>query len=383
MLAVALILAACSGSPLGGGSGSATPYALPPDATPYHGPTRPVTGLDATPGPTHVDQTRALGPPPPSQLPAWDGTSVILYNLKTGERIDLGPGRITVGSFAGGAGRFAWLVGPSSTVPMGQSPAWGTARVIDLATRQQRDYGRATNVGFGEPGQLFVASAHGFVRIDLATGATATPTFATFPPSMHYPGYIIEPLHPAATPPTGGNAGYLIVPDDGSPALTAQAAMLFAVPGGRAVLALVRESGSVYGLFRVDVPSARATPVAWADFDGYDYPLGLASDEIAIGDRLCHDDGRIFVYHFDSERLDALRTNLPPVTINGNGFGVDGGADVARARINPTSLDYSTVLPTPGVWSPDGTWAAVGPTVYTRTTPSPCGTPKETPTPER
>jgi hypothetical protein len=348
-----VLLAACSshGAPA---TPTGTPYVLPPDAPPYTGPTRPVAGLDAAPEATTVDATRTLAPLPPSPFGTWDGSSVVLFNLETGERIDLGPGRLMPSTFDAQSTRFAWLATPSTSGDY-------DVRTIDLDTRAQRDYGTGTYVVFANPQTLLIGRSSGATRVDVATGADlGTPPPSTGSFRMHFPGYVLGHVMP--TPPTGlGATDWLIVPDDGKPALRFSAIDAVPETGRPNIVALVPAGGTAYDIARIDVAAARATVVARVDFDGLTFPVAVVPQGLAVGDRLCHADGRILFYAFDGGRLTAVTTHVAPAQLSGRSLGVGPGSDFAQAEVDPTTFRYQHVLPAPGVWSQDGRWAAIGP----------------------
>ncbi len=371
LLAAALALAATACAPTAG-SPAPTAYPLTLDAPAYAGATRPVAGLDATAAPTPAVE-RTLGPLPASTVGSWDGASVVVYDLQSGRRIDLGPGRIgPIPGFSPDGTKFAWLAGSAQEPAGGNLPPALEVRVLDLATGAQRGYGMGMYAWFVDNDTLTVAREGpdgGPRNVDLATGTDGPPRGPTTPPGsapnpfrLHYPGYLIAREHaPLALP--AADAPYVVVPDDGGPALRFQVRAVVPDPASPHVVFALEDGPAAHEqrLFRVDVDTATASLIATGDADGYDGTFALNRTEVAVGDRLCHDDGRILVYRFDTGQVTALHTNVPPVrSTGGDGLYVDGSGLFARARLDPTTFAYDVVLPAPGLWSRDGRWAAVG-----------------------
>ena len=72
--------------------------------------------------------------------------------------------------------------------------------------------------------------------------------------------------------------------------------------------------------------------------------------------------GRTLLYEPSTRTLTAIDR---PLRVGfgqfAGGLGVGGFSTMAQAVVDIGTVEYTHVLPAPGVWSADGRWAAVGP----------------------
>ncbi len=368
--ALVVLLAACgSGRPSAtatlAGPGTPTPYALAQDAPAYSGPVEDVTGLSIQPADTTVATTRALAAPPASTFPAWDGHSVMLYDLRTGKATNLGDGAIGFGMpFSSDGTHLTWQVGPDAgTNKVANSQVW----VLDLATMRRTSYGDAAAASFGPGGTLRLATlAAGKLAqhdVSLATGKAAADEPATDAMRTHYPaGFVLA--RGAASKKAPLLYTWQLVPDEGSPALAFDASLVFAIDGRPSVLAVLRNSSGTANVYRIDAGATAAIFVATVHAPPRAMPPVVALDDgrIAIGDRAACADAaaRVLLYDPAAGTLDALTTALAPSPAGVPGLALGGNLGAARAVLDPSTLQYTTVLPAPGFFSRDGHWAVVG-----------------------
>jgi len=130
-LAAALVLG-CTGddeSPAVSGTPGATPEATTAavSTTTAGGATRGITGLFTEARPRQADDVFVMASRPPSPFRAWDRESVVLYDVEQGTEVNFGPGIMV--SFSPDSKKLAFNSSPP-----------GTVRVIDIATKQSREF---------------------------------------------------------------------------------------------------------------------------------------------------------------------------------------------------------------------------------------------------
>jgi hypothetical protein len=384
-LVATMIVVACVAPPTPSTTASSTPTAtagvFPPSPLPYRGATRPVAGLFTEPRTTPVDATRTLPPPPPSPYGGWDGRSVVLVNLETGERIDLGPGRISPASpFDHSSRIFTWGAAPPSAANTPLSAA--RVEVMELATGRRTSYGEALT-SMALDGHRIIETTPPRsttppqnVVIDIASGANLGPLSTGGQWRQHFDGaeLTIE-QEPFTTYPVPTDRRFTVVPDDGNAAVVFHAA--YVVPDWSrtgSVFAIVRGPGDASNAFRIDVDAARATFVATihlpdqvieAIAQGVLPPLGnmaaTGASLLVLPDRSCSPDARLLVFDSASARLTAIATALLPGWPLLGGLGLGDAPLTPRVDVAPDTLRYLHVLPASGAWSDDGKWAAFGP----------------------
>ncbi len=368
MLLVALALACTSDEPPPAPEPAETPYPLPADAPPYDGPVRPVEGLFTEPRETVVDAVRSLGPQPETPFPPWDGESVVLYNLDSGDVIDLGQGDVGtgVGAFSPDGTRFVWTadaLSASASPPNQLRDVW----VIDLETMERRSYGEAWFASFDDDHTLSLVSPRlpGTILVDTESGEGIEREQEEFGfPRMHYPpGYVLEIIgFPEAE-------RFRIVPDDGSEALEFDAGWAFPFgPDSDAVVVLMLPVGGTMNVFHLELAGRTVSLIATVGTTPRSLPFISPVDVngvavLAIGDNVCGPgDGRTLLYESATGALTAIDR---PLRVGfgqfAGGLGVGAAGTLAQAIVDVETMEYTYVLPAPGVWSADGRWAAVGP----------------------
>ena len=137
-----------------GSDDDATPGAKPPE--------EPVATISPTPTPIPVAfevienfgmplPGRGLEQRPESAFPPWDGTSVVIYDTRTGQAIDFGPGSTV--TFSQDGQYAAWIAGDRAALAPGSFLS-GEARVVTLATGEQRVIGPGAAVLFPDTERL-------------------------------------------------------------------------------------------------------------------------------------------------------------------------------------------------------------------------------------
>ena len=370
MLLVASFVVACSSDePAPSPDPTETPYPLAADAPPYDGPFRPVEGLFSEPRETVVDTVRSLGRQPETPFPPWDGESVVLYNLESGEVVDLGEGSIGPGFhvFSPDGARFVWVVGASSSPENPPGKVW----VIDLETMERRSYGDARFASFeNERSLVLTAVSFGMTSVDLESGeAVEREQDGLAFLRMHYPaGYVLEQLDfPSGPDPQR----YRIVPDDGSEALEFDAG--FSSPFGSdsdALFVMTLPLDGTMNVFHLELAGGTVSFIATVRTPPRSFPfIGVVDvngvEALAIGDNVCGPgDGRTLLYESATGALTAIER---PLRLGfgqfAGGLGVGGFSTLAQAIVDVETMEYTHVLPAPGVWSAHGRWAAVGPSM--------------------
>lgn len=94
---------------------------------------------------------RSLEQRPESVFPPWQGSNAVIYDTRTGQAIDLGPGGTV--SFSPDGQYAAWIVGDRAALPPGSFLS-GEARIVTLATGEQRVIGHGAAVGFPDTDRL-------------------------------------------------------------------------------------------------------------------------------------------------------------------------------------------------------------------------------------
>ena len=373
-----LLATACSGDRRADGESPASPPTLGAgivaDAEPYEGPTQQVH-LFTDRREVQADIYRSLPPEPPSPFPAWDGSSVVIYDLETNEVLyDLGEGNL--GMFSRDGRWFAWTSGPS-TLARGADLLANEAWVLDLETGERRSFGRAQLVSFPAEGQLRISnlSRPDGRLFDLDTGEDLGRSDRVDPsfPILDFPGYRIERRPPDIR--QSADVHWLIIPDGASRALRIDAP--FAIPLNRnEVLVMTTPAGGSMNLFRVRVPSGDAVFVGTA-FGTEEQPAlfgGLAGQLAWTNHRCDAERGRTRIFDYETGLVTELDRALWLAIAVGPAIDDSltlGFAALVTARLDLESLQYTLVLPSFGVLSLNGAYAAVGRTFLTGAQPNP------------
>ncbi|MQA00481.1 MAG: hypothetical protein GEU80_14320 [Dehalococcoidia bacterium] len=160
--ALVLLLTACNGD---SAEPSPTATSTPTtDATPewsvtfdepaYEGPTTPLQGIFTEPRENEVDRHVSLAPEPEPDFPAWDGESVILYDIESGRTVNLGPGNLGMVPFSPDGTQFIYASGS------GEGDARPRVTVYDLETGDSREYGTGYAPSFEGDGTFSVHPEH-------------------------------------------------------------------------------------------------------------------------------------------------------------------------------------------------------------------------------
>jgi hypothetical protein len=354
-----------------GGSTTADRAVSSPVAQPADPDARPVTGLFSDPRPREPDARASLGEPPDSPFRGWDGVSTVVYDTRTLEEFNLGPGER--GRFSPDSARMVW-----STIPERQfGPT--EVRLLDLETMQWQPFGpgRAPRFVDGDHVVFFESGGNRRLIVDLRTGdqREALPGEAPdFPDPVTPEGYVIVRTAIGPEPYPFLRNRFELQDQDGGPVLLPFEAYMVKPAGpGELVVATppTTPRDGTTNIFIVEIASGQATFVATSRFSVWNWPLAADAARVVWTEDFCGlPPGRTRIYDRRSEMLTEVdRSDWVELTPDGAiaasrfGFG-------ARWLVDPATLTYIVTIPelAPGVpgsagdvsWSPDYRYASHG-----------------------
>ncbi|MGH2610771.1 MAG: hypothetical protein ACRDHF_16950, partial [Tepidiformaceae bacterium] len=327
---------------------TSSPTAAPTSGTPV---ARVIT-LDTSPQPQPPEVTRTLGSPPDSVFPPWDGVSTVIYDVETGNAIDLGPGAQPA-SFS-----------PDETMAVfaaGSNFANGTeAFVVDLPSGQRRSLGPGRMAQFQPDGSIMVILPGGNERVsvDPVTG-TRTPftgdpnTSTNASPASAPEDYVTVPPLPTSpevrTYTVSTNAGALVL-TVGAVALTAA--------GPDEVAAVGPPVDGRSNVYLIDLVTGEATFVASAVPGVNNFPFSANADYVLWTDGYCSTQpGPVTLFdrkageliRLDLSGASNVATDLRWMRLTTMGLMGVGGFG-AKYLIDPETLEYVANIPS----RPDG-----------------------------
>lgn len=344
--------------------------ATPPPSTPL----AEVTGLFEDPRPTGVARHVTLSQS--SSLitfTPWDRESMVLYDARTGEELNLGPGRF--GTFSPDSRLVAWIEAePGTTFSGGPGEGW----VMDLETRERQPLGEARVLRFLEDGRLAIGvGASDAEALDLATGMRQPidSAMAFNPPFRRTTPDGYELIEDVSQDDDGWYRSTWTLRDPARDAVLLRFDAFRATPAGRGWLAVatypridapqqdqLQDHGTV-NVFLVDIASGRAEFIATSAWSYANWPLVANERYVAWTDDYCGfpENGPTRIYDRTTGEITQLDASLWLEALTEDGT-LAVGEFGANALIDIESLQYTVRLVDVGdnAWSPDYRWASAG-----------------------
>jgi hypothetical protein len=358
----------------------ASPTPVPPQATATVAlPPKGLTGVFDEPRATVPD--RIVTPPAASASPfsQWDGKSTVIYDVKTGKEMNLGPGGVP--SFSPDSTRAIWIAGEDPVSLVG-----GEARLIDLTT------GSVTSLG---PGRGFYPrflddntvafplpdDSNSVVSVDLRSGARSDisgneatnryferlDALRLTTPDGYRVSWQADPTAPRL--PRSGSASEKVMVADTRSGQVALAFDAFAAsPAGSGyVVVASKAKGQTVNLFLVEIAGGQAQFIATTRWSG-NFPLVADDNRVVWIDNFCGDPpGNLEVYDRTTKQLTEVTGVHDYVRLTPSGQ-LALGAFGARSLMDPVTFATGPSLPasksTTGAsdvsWSDDYRYAAHG-----------------------
>lgn len=335
---------------------------LAPTPTPTQTPTAPRhIVLDTSPKQQPPEVTRAIGPPPSSTFPPWDGKSTVIYDNQTGKALDLGPGSQPA-SFSPDGTKAAWAAG-------GKFAEGTEVFVVDLPSGQPRSLGPGWMAQFIDNATIVMLSVGGYERtiVDVVSGARRPYAGEPFPASLLRPaartseGFAVEP----ANPDRDSQVRTYTVRDAGSGSvlLTFDAASV--TPAGKGELAAAAPPvDGQSNVYLIDIRSGAATYVASARPDVVNWPFSATADSVLWVDGYCVlPRGQTTLFDRKSGQLVRFDTGGSSGTdrwmlLTPGGL-LAAGSFGATVLIDPATATFKVVIPgRPDGWAGDVSWSA-------------------------
>jgi hypothetical protein len=301
-----------------------------------------VTDLFTEPRLREADEVRSPGPARLTFNP-WDGESTVLYDVTTGEELNLGQG--TFGRFSDDGAWMAWTAGPPYDFE--QHEAW----VINLETRERRRLSSGNFLHFVDANTAAVQSEiEQFEVVDLQTGERTVvdnPPPAEQPPEGDIEPYELRRLAEDQTPPYIRNVYSVIDRASGDVLFAIDALSVDYAAPGELIVATVPE-GDWSNIFVVQVATAQATFVASARLHyekGQASPLTANGKHVLWTDDACAypDPGNTRVFNRETGRLTEIDQSLW-AWLTDDGL-IAAGAFGPNQLIDPGSFERVVVVP--------------------------------------
>jgi hypothetical protein len=322
-----------------------------------------VQGLFADPRPRDPDLVAGLGPRPASSFPAHDERTTVLYDIRSGETTEYGPG--PTGLFTADNAFLAWI--EFSSIP-GQPPE---LRRVDLPTGGVANLGIAGAVIQYEGGGAVRISGwgrDGEFLVNLANGSR----LAVEPAELYGrpQRYRLTERH------LDGASQPRFTLWDGPTPLLRFDAIRATVDDQSNLVALIASQEpdpSQANIFVIDVYSREAEFIATIPADpGAEFPLAANANLVVWTPNYCTaSPGPTRIYDRNTGQLTELSDARLWVATFAPGNRLVDGRFGGEAIIDPATLTWDTVLPpSPGdtIWSPDYHYASRGVTLGNRTT---------------
>ena len=340
-------------------------HAAPTATATAIGPRQIVLDPSAKPQPPEV--TGILGQPPASVFPAWNGKSVVVYDVQTGKAIDLGPGTQPA-SFSPDETKATWASG-------GEFANGTEVFVADLPSGQKRSLGPGRFAQFYDNTHVLVSAigSNDSTLVDVASGS-----------GKPFSGDRPRPFNPDHS---SAPAGYSIKPDGytgpevrsyalrngaGVTVLTFDAVAVSAAgPGELAVVAPPANGRS--NIYLLEIATGKATFVATALPGKDNFPFSASAESILWTDNYCGPAtsartpaGPISLFDRKTgnlARIDPSSVANPGTDIRGVRLTPSGliaaGSFGAKYLIDPATLEYKAVIPgRPDGYGGDVSWSS-------------------------
>ncbi len=321
-----------------------------------------VDGLFTDPRPRDADLVAQLGPRPASPFPSHDERTTVLYDIRSGETTEFGPG--PTGLFTADNSFLAWIEfsripGQPAELRRVDLPTGGVANLGTAGALIQYEGGGAVRIsGWGRDGEFFVNLANG-------SRLAAEPAELYGRPQR----YRLTERHL-----DGASQPRFTVWDGATPLLRFDA-IRATVDDQSTLVALVasdQPDASQANIFVIDVYSRDAEFIATIPADpGAQFPLAANANLVVWTPNYCTaSPGPTHIYDRNTGQLTELSDARLWVATFAPGNRLVDGRFGGEAIIDPATLTWDTVLPpSPGdtIWSPDYSYASRGVTPGTRT----------------
>ncbi|MEO6043770.1 MAG: LuxR C-terminal-related transcriptional regulator [Tepidiformaceae bacterium] len=361
------------GTPPAAGNSPTAVASASPTTQPTPAASRIIT-LDGSPRPAVTVVTRKLGPPPPSQFSTWDGVSTVIYDVKTGVEMNLGPGSQRA-AFSPDSTKAAWAAG--ETFVDGHE-----VFVIELVTGVKRSLGHGRMAAFRDDQTvgIYKEASNEVELVDLATGAhSPSPDGSPFSSSFHrlVSGWGFE-LRVPSSPDAQDRYAFELV-ELATQRVVLQFEALAAVPAGpREIAVATAPVSGLSNIYVVNIDTGVAEFVATAQAHSGNWPFAANADSVIWTDGFCAQPrGQVRIFDRKTRQLSVVddgATNDEEsylrrfVRLTPSGL-IAAGPFGAKYLIDPGTLQYVSVIPSSASqgagdvnWSPDYRYASHGPT---------------------
>ena len=324
-----------------------------------------VDGLFTDPRPRDPDLVAQLGPRPASPFPVHDERTTVLYDIRSGETTEFGPG--PTGLFTSDGAFLAWtefsaIPGQPAELRRVDLPTGDVANLGTASALIQYEGGGAVRIsGWGRDGEFLVNLANG-------SRLAAEPAELYGRPQR----YRLTQRHL-----DGASQPRFTLWDGATPLLRFDAlrATVGDSPTSSTLVALVasdQPDASQANIFVIDVYSRDAEFVATIPADpGAEFPLAANANLVVWTPSYCTaSPGPTRIYDRNTGQLTELSDARLWVATFAPGNRLVDGRFGGEAIIDPATLTWDTVLPPSEgdtIWSPDYSYASRGITLGART----------------
>lgn len=376
LLSILVVLVACTDgappTPTPSATATAAVATAPPETTaapkttptpgppPYPDVSRP-TGIFTEPRTTTPDETKVLGPAPPSVFPTQTRGNTVLYDTRTRQAVDLGQG--SVGFFSPDNQLFAWVANFTS---QDKPPElWA----MNLETDEKWMVSSDLFIGRFVDERTIRARperTNDWVDIDVFTGTrTPRPAGNPFEPIPNRSGKheLAQDTYDRRT-----EDWWSVIDHETGQRVLAFQAMRAVVVDENTVAMVTPWTGTSANLFLLDVPTRDASFLATVALtETYYVPLAANERHVVWTEGFCRSSrdirGKTRIYDRDETSIVELDVSLGFEGFTPDGRLRVGGGFGALSLLNLDPLRYDVVLPEGAgdiTWSPDYRYASSG-----------------------